>query len=230
MVDGSRVSSTFYRRIGKRIFDLFLTIVLLPLILPLLALAWVAAWLSSGQASLFSQERTGKDLKPFLMLKLRTMRTSSDNATQNVFAITARGDQRVTSAGRFLRLWKLDELPQVLNVLRGEMSLVGPRPEVSEWVQRQLDQFASVLEVRPGITSLASVAFVNEEVVLAESQDPLEAYAFRILPRKIHLNQLYAANVSFALDLEVLMLTVLALFRPKQAIRRAEQLASELST
>jgi len=219
-----------YQRIGKRLLDLSLTIALLPIIVPLLALAWLAAWLSSGGTGLFAQERMGKNLKPFLIWKLRTMRTLPPDTPQDIFALTVRGDRRIGATGQLLRRWKLDELPQVWNVLRGEMSLVGPRPEVSEWVQRQRDQFVPILKAQPGITSLASIAFINEELVLSGCENPLDAYASSILPRKIALNQLYTANVSLGLDLQIIALTVLAFFFPRQAIHRVGKLASEIST
>ena len=143
----------------------------LALILPLLALLSLAVLVDDGPPVLFSQTRVGKDGKPFRIWKFRTMHAGSRGS-----AITASGDARVTRSGAVLRKFKLDELPQLFNVLKGDMSLVGPRPETPEYVELRAPSWQAVLAVRPGITDLATLLYRDEEKILGASPDPDALY------------------------------------------------------
>lgn len=171
------------------------------LLAPLFAVATVLILLDDGRPVLFRQKRIGRNGAPFLILKFRTMRAGSQGR-----AITAPGDARVTRAGAWLRTLKIDELPQFINVLRGEMSLIGPRPEVPEYVELD-DLWRSVLEVRPGITDLASLAYRNEEVILGPVADPDAYYRSVILPEKLRLNLHYQRSRSLVRDMKLLWMT-----------------------
>ena len=156
--------------------------------------------------SLFRQVRVGKGLRPFKMYKFRTMLHKAP--TQGLL-LTVGDDARVTKVGRILRKFKLDELPQLVNVLIGDMSLVGPRPEVPRYVEPLRAQFSEVLVVRPGLTDLASVKYIDESSVLACFSNPEEAYQTKILPEKLRLAKLYVRHMSFRLDFAILVQTLL---------------------
>jgi lipopolysaccharide/colanic/teichoic acid biosynthesis glycosyltransferase len=183
--------------------DRFLAAFALCLLSPLLAVIALAVVVGSGWPVLFQQERVGQLGRPFQLLKFRTMRTGKSGPT-----ITARGDSRITGVGRFLRKFKLDELPQLWNVVRGEMSLVGPRPEVPRFVDMNNPVWRSVLQVRPGITDPASIAFRNEEELLAKAADPISFYEKSVLPAKLALNLAYLDRKCFWLDIQVILRTV----------------------
>jgi lipopolysaccharide/colanic/teichoic acid biosynthesis glycosyltransferase len=196
--------------VTKRIFDLVLAGVGLLILSPvLLAIAtWVR--LDSTGPALFRQERVGRYGRPFTMLKFRTMRSGPQPAGS---LLTVARDARVTIAGRFLRRTKIDELPQLINVIRGEMSLVGPRPEVARYVARYPpDVRATVLSVRPGITDYAALAYRDESSLLA-SGDAEAIYVSTILPRKLAMYQRYVAEQSLRTDLRLILLTLRALIR-----------------
>lgn len=192
-----------------RWLDLAGASVLLALLSPLLAVAALLVLLEDGRPVLFRQKRIGQNGEPFFILKFRSMRAGSAGA-----AVTARGDSRVTAAGAWLRRLKLDELPQLINVLRGEMSLIGPRPEVPEYVELQDDLWYRVLQVRPGITDLASLAFRDEEALLEAHADPDLYYRSVILPEKLRLNLWYQRSRSLARDLKLLFMTARYSFLP----------------
>src|SRR5881398_3319336 len=175
---------------------------------PLLAAVALAVRCSGPGPILFRQARVGLRGKPFDILKFRTMRISSDPGP----LITSAGDPRVTRVGRVLRRWKLDELPQLLNVLRGEMSFVGPRPEVRRYVDMFAETYRELLAVRPGITDPASVAFRDEEALLGRSPNAEELYVHEILPRKLELSQAYVRQRSLGLDLRLMARTLAAIF------------------
>jgi lipopolysaccharide/colanic/teichoic acid biosynthesis glycosyltransferase len=193
----------------KRGFDIIGSALGLLLLLPVLLACAVAVRLDSRGPVLFRQERIGRSGRPFTILKLRTM---VDRPRDGGPLITAAGDPRVTAAGRWLRRTKLDELPQLINVLRGEMSLVGPRPEAGRYVALYPDAVRDlVLSVRPGITDEASILFRNESELLANAQDPDAYYASELLPRKLEIHARYARQRSFAGDLRILSRTLRAL-------------------
>ncbi len=194
---------------AKRLFDIALSLLALALLCPLLLA--VALWvrLDSPGPVLFRQQRVGRGGRPFAILKFRTMQVNAEAAG---LQITVGQDPRITRAGAWLRRSKLDELPQLLNVLRGEMSMVGPRPEVPRYVALYpADQRATVLSVRPGITDLASLAFRDESTLLARSADPERTYVEEILPIKLRHACDYVAQRSLWLDLRIIARTALAL-------------------
>lgn len=179
--------------------------------LPMLAVLALVVLLDDGQPVLFSQMRVGKNGRPFRIWKFRTMRAGNRGA-----AITAAGDSRVTRSGAVLRKFKLDELPQLFNVLKGDMSLVGPRPETAEYVESQSPVWRSVLEVRPGITDLATLVYRNEESILAASGDPDAFYRQTVLPEKLRLNLAYLRARSFRQDLKLILATIRYSFFPNR--------------
>jgi len=192
----------------KRFVDVLLSFFALLFLSPVLAGIALAVWLDSGSPVLFHQLRVGMNFRPFRIHKFRTMRVQATGPM-----LTVAGDRRITSIVRFLRLAKLDELPQLWNVLRGEMSLVGPRPEVPEFVALFESRFRSVLIVRPGITDPASIQFRNEESVLFGSENPQREYAERILPIKLELAEHYVRTQSTSNDLVILLRTAMAIVR-----------------
>ena len=193
----------------KRIVDITLSILVLLLLSPVLIVAALAVWLESGRPILFRQERVGLRFSRFHILKFRTMRVQSDGPL-----VTVGGDKRISKVGRFLRLTKVDELPQFWNVLRGEMSVVGPRPEVPVYVEFYKERYRSILAVRPGITDLASIYFRNEEAILAQSRDPLCEYRECILPVKLDLADKYIQERSVRGDFAIIARTAIATVCP----------------
>ncbi|HLB25301.1 MAG TPA: SDR family NAD(P)-dependent oxidoreductase [Nitrospirota bacterium] len=194
---------------GKRLFDIVASGVGLVILSPLMLAAAAIVKLEDGGPAFFLQERAGRGMRPFRMFKFRTMRAGAQSEGPSV---TAGGDPRVTRAGRYLRRYKLDELPQLVNVLLGEMSLVGPRPEVFKYVREYPVEFSEVLGVRPGITDYASIVYRNEEEVLASSEDAEELYVKEVLPAKLSLNLRYVKKMGFAEDLRIIMKTLSALY------------------
>jgi lipopolysaccharide/colanic/teichoic acid biosynthesis glycosyltransferase len=170
---------------------------------PLLAVIAVLVRCGDGGPVLFRQVRVGRGGRSFVLLKFRSMRVDNSGP-----AITAAGDGRVTKVGRWLRAYKLDELPQLWNVLRGEMSLVGPRPEVRRYVDERDPVWQRVLSVRPGITDLATLVYRNEEQLLGEAEEPERFYREQVLPEKLRLNLRYLELSSLARDWRLLVLTV----------------------
>jgi lipopolysaccharide/colanic/teichoic acid biosynthesis glycosyltransferase len=195
------------RQVIDRAFAMLALCVLSPFFL-LVALAVLAG---NGWPIFFRQERVGKAGKSFQLLKFRTMRNGKNGPS-----ITARGDARITTVGKFLRKFKLDELPQLWNVAKGEMSLVGPRPEVPQFVNMNDPVWRSVLQVRPGITDPASIAYRNEEEILAKAADPISFYKEKVLPAKLALNLSYLEKRSFWLDTKVLFQTARCAMFPNQ--------------
>lgn len=177
---------------------------------PLLLAAALAVKLSSPGPVLFRQERMGRGFRPFRINKFRTMVV---DAPQRGAAVTAGRDPRITRVGHWLRLSKVDELPQLWNVLVGEMSLVGPRPEVPKYVEMFRDEYADVLRVRPGITDLASVKYRHEAELLGAADDPERCYVERILPDKLALAKQYLREQSLWLDLKIVWTTLVAVGR-----------------
>jgi lipopolysaccharide/colanic/teichoic acid biosynthesis glycosyltransferase len=189
----------------KRAFDLFLTATGLALLTPLLAVLAIVVRCTSPGPVFFRQERLGRNGRAFMLLKFRTMQ-AAQGAEKACFDA---GDiSRVTPLGRILRRWKLDELPQLWNVLTGDMSLVGPRPEVRTWVDAYPERWSRVLTVRPGITDPASIVYRNEEEILAQSPDPQRTYREEILPHKLSLYEDYVKTQSFRGDVGILLKTL----------------------
>ena len=193
------------RLAGKRVFDIVCSFLGLVLLSPLLLLTALSVGLTSPGGVLFRQERMGKGGIPFTIYKFRTMRR--DNAG---LKITTGRDSRVTPVGRVLRKTKLDELPQLLNVLKGDMSFVGPRPEVREYTDLYTAQQRQIFLVRPGITGLASIEFRNENDLLTASSDPNRTYVEETMPAKLKLDMAYLPRAGVWYDIQLIMKTLLA--------------------
>ena len=193
-------------RAMKRAFDILASATALLLLLPLFLLLAIVVAFSSPGAALFRQVRVGKEGRSFSLLKFRTMRPGSEAKGQ----ITVGGrDPRITGIGYVLRKTKLDELPQLLNVLIGDMSIVGPRPEVPKYVALYTAEQREVLSVRPGITSLASIAYVNENEVLGRSSDPERTYIEEVMPAKLALDLKHVREQSFGGDIALILRTLM---------------------
>lgn len=192
---------------GKRIFDFSASLLGLICLSPLLAVIAVAIRIESAGPAFFLQERVGLRGKLFRIVKFRTMRL---NAPREGLQITVGADPRITRVGALLRKTKLDELPQLINVLKGEMSLVGPRPEVPAFMARYTPgQRAVILSVRPGITDFAAIEFSDEADILARAKNPEEAYVNEIMPKKFALYKRYVDERSLWLDLKLIGKTLL---------------------
>ena len=189
----------------KRGFDFLLAVIALLLFAPLLVVLAVAVRLTSAGPALFCQERIGRYGCVFVLFKFRTMQVRKGTEKGSFDAGNA---SRITSIGRFLRKTKLDEIPQLWNVLIGDMALVGPRPEVRKWVEVYPDRWAKVLTVRPGITDPASIVYRNEEEILAGSTDPERTYREEILPHKLSLYEEYVHTRSFGGDIGIIFKTL----------------------
>ena len=195
---GIRLSPAF-----QRFFDTACSAAGLLFLAPVLGGIALVIVLDDGPPVFFTQTRVGRKGKPFRIWKFRTMRSGSHGSK-----ITAAGDDRITRAGAILRKYKLDELPQLLNVFKGDMSLVGPRPEVPEHVRVEAAEWQTVLHVRPGITDLATLVYRDEELILGASGDPDKFYRESVLPAKLLLNIAYLISRSFLLDLKLIFLTI----------------------
>ncbi len=206
---GCEAEPTTSNLVSKRIFDLLVALLILVVASPLmLVIAAVVAVTSPGGA-IYRARRVGSNGRPFTMYKFRSMVADADRVGP---LVTAGGDARVTHIGRWLRRTKLDELPELWNVVRGEMSLVGPRPENEKSVALYTDQQKLVLSVRPGITSAATVKYRDEEDILAGARD-LESAYYRVMQDKLAIELEYLRNRSFVSDLRILAETGLALLR-----------------
>jgi lipopolysaccharide/colanic/teichoic acid biosynthesis glycosyltransferase len=200
----------------KRSFDLLISLTALVLLAPLSAAIAAAIWLNDRHPPFFFALRVARGGGHFRMIKFRTM---IPDAWKSGVNSTASGDARITRIGTWLRKAKLDELPQLWNVLKGDMSLVGPRPQVRSDVNLYTKEEWRMLEARPGITDLASIVFADEGEILAGSSDPDLLYNQIIRPWKSRLALLYLENQSFLRDLQILWLTALALFSRRRALR-----------
>src|SRR5580698_1036748 len=220
-----RMGQTFYARSGKRMFDIAASALGLLVLSPLLVVLSGLIRLTSRGPALFLQERVGQGGKPFRIVKFRSMQDqpglaqveSSSDGFAGPF-ITSAEDPRITPVGRILRRFKLDELPQLWNVLRGDMSLVGPHPEVPHYVASYSASQGRVLTVRPGITDPASVAYRHEEDLLAGRSDPDSYYRQVILPDKLRLNLEYLSKISFLSDLSLMLRTTSSIFTPRNRL------------
>jgi len=194
---------------AKRAVDLLLSLAGLALVWPLMALAALWVKVDSPGPALFRQERVGRHGRSFHILKFRTMRPDDGKGRQ----ITVGADPRITRSGHWLRATKLDELPQLFNVIKGEMSFVGPRPEVPRYVAFYTPEERRVLELRPGITDLASIKYRHESELLARSADPERTYVDEVMRDKLRINLDYAARAGLWADVGVIVLTLRALLR-----------------
>ena len=197
-------------KFATRVFDSAFSAAGLLVVSPLLVAAAVLVLVCDGRPILYRQTRVGMRGSPFRIIKFRTMRRMVEGAP-----ITASGDRRVTMAGAWLRRFKIDELPQLLNVLLGDMSVIGPRPEVPEFVDPDDSLWREVLGVRPGITDLASLTFRDEEAILGAATNPAFHYRSVILPEKLRLNLQYQRSRSLSRDLKLLWMTARYSFFPR---------------
>lgn len=187
----------------KRFFDLVLSILLIFILSPIFVFIIFLIKVVDKNKAFFLQERVGMNGKIFKIIKFKTMRNVSSGTK-----ITIGRDSRITKLGLYLRRWKLDEIPQLFNVFKGEMSFVGPRPEVKEYVRLYEEEFKEILTVRPGITGLASLKYRNESEILEKSDDPLKFYTKIILPNKILLEKEYIKKKNVIYDLFLIILTL----------------------
>ena len=188
----------------KRVFDIFFSILGLIILLPFLFMISVFVKSTSKGPLFFIQERVGKDGIFFKMIKFRTMTVIQDSNS----TISIKGDNRVTKAGVFLRRYKLDELPELINVLIGDMSFVGPRPDVPGYADKLVGDDKDILKLRPGITGIASLKYSNEEEILANEENPKEYNDEVIYPDKVKINLDYYNNQSIWIDIKIIFATI----------------------
>jgi lipopolysaccharide/colanic/teichoic acid biosynthesis glycosyltransferase len=202
-------TDTLYGRAGKRLFDVVVAApCLLLLLLPMMIIA-TAVFIFSGPPVLFTQERIGRFGRRFRILKYRSMTCGAEAGGP----VTIGGDSRITKIGRVLRKWKLDELPQLWNVIRGDMSLVGPRADVPGFMDRLRGEDRPILRLRPGLTGPATLAYRNEEDLLAAQRDPEQYNAEVLFPDKVNINKMYLDNLSFSKDVYYLIATIATIAR-----------------
>ncbi len=195
----------------KRVFDIMFSFIALVVFSPILVISAIAIKIDNPGPVLFRQKRIGKHFAPFFILKFRSMEFKPQ---EEGLKITVSGDKRVTRTGRILRKTKIDELPQLINVIKGEMSIVGPRPEVQKYVECYMKDYEEIVSVRPGITDISSIIFKDEESILGNQNDPEQFYKNIILPEKIRLAQEYVKRTSFFFDLRLILITLLRILCP----------------
>ncbi|HBK70689.1 MAG TPA: glycosyl transferase [Flavobacteriaceae bacterium] len=195
---------------SKRLFDVFFSTLGILILSPVLLIISFLIKLDSKGNILYLQNRVGKSGKIFRILKFRTMVTNADKLG---LLTLGDGDNRITKVGRILRKTKLDELPQLFNVFLGEMSFVGPRPEVKKYVNLYTNAQKEILKLKPGITDYASIKYIDESVILGNSEDPEKTYINTIMPHKIKLNKKYLHKQSLVYDIKIIFLTLFKIFR-----------------
>lgn len=193
----------------KRVFDLFFSVIGLLILAPLFLVFIILVVLDGKGGPFFFQTRVGKNGHDFKLIKFRSMRPGSEKSGQ--LTIGSR-DSRITRVGYFLRKFKLDELPQLINVLKGDMSFVGPRPEVRKYVELYTKDQLRVLSVKPGITDYASIKYFNESDELAASDNPERTYIEVVMPEKLRINLEYVENHSVSTDFKIIFKTIFKLF------------------
>ncbi len=193
-----------FERFLKRSFDLFFSFFGLIITSPIILIAWIIAAIETKSNGFFIQERVGKDGKIIKVVKIKTMKPN----TQNLGTITTKNDLRITKSGKFFRKTKIDELPQLWNVLIGDMSLVGPRPDVKGYADKLQGEDKIILSIRPGITGPATLKYKNEEEILANVKDPKEYNDKIIWPDKVKINKEYIKNWSLKKDIKYILETI----------------------
>ena len=193
-----------------RFFDILFSLLGLLLLSPLFVILCLAICLESKGGAFYIQERIGLNGKPFGLYKFRSMRIGSDS--EGLLTIGER-DNRITRIGYFMRKTKMDELPQLLNVLKGDMSLVGPRPEVRKYTDLYTEEQRRVLSVRPGITDYASIGYVHENELLSQAEDPERMYIEKVMPDKIKLNMKYLDHYTVGEYFKIIFLTLISLVK-----------------
>lgn len=194
----------------KRLFDIVFSLSAILFLWPVMFFIAVIILTGSPGGVFYRQIRIGKNFREFNLLKFRTMRPGSDQKG----LITVGGkDNRITREGYFLRKYKLDELPQFFNILLGDMSFVGPRPEVKKYVDMFQERYKNILQVKPGLTDYASLEYISENEILGKSSDPEKTYTEEILPHKLDLADLYVKRLSFAEDIRIIFRTLLKIIK-----------------
>ena len=191
----------------KRTFDILLSVFAIFLLFPFFLLVSFLIAIDSGFPIFFLQKRIGRDAKEFNIIKFRTMKTNNENIT-----VTVSDDSRITRIGKYLRKTKIDELPEILNVLFGQMSFVGPRPDVKGYADKLKGANRKILALRPGITGPASLKYYNEEYILSQKSNPKKYNDEVIFPDKVKINMHYFHNRSFFLDLKIIFATIFRVF------------------
>jgi lipopolysaccharide/colanic/teichoic acid biosynthesis glycosyltransferase len=189
----------------KRLLDVVLASVALLVVSPVFYIIIIFVRLNSSGSVFFKQQRFGKDFKPFQLVKFRSMTVAKDPLQEE---FEPGDDTRVTRVGSFLRRTKLDELPELFNVLNGNMSVVGPRPEVEKYVRAYPEDFKEILRIRPGLSDYASIKYRDEEAMLAGQPDPERYYCKVILPDKLHLGRRYLEEMSLRIDIRIIIETI----------------------
>ncbi len=200
----------FYGKYGKRIFDLVLAIPSIVILSPIFLLCAILIKIETPGPVFFTQERMGRGWKPFRLYKFRTM---VKDASRIGPSVTSSNDPRITRVGRILRKLKIDEMPQIINVIKGDMSVIGPRPEVRKYVEAFRNDYEDVLRIKPGMTDYALIAFRNEEEILSKFEDMEEGYLKEVLPKKIELYRKYMEDMSLLTDIKIFFKTILEILR-----------------
>jgi lipopolysaccharide/colanic/teichoic acid biosynthesis glycosyltransferase len=190
----------------KRTVDICISLLILAFFLPFGLLLMLFISIESAGGVFYLQERVGRNGQLFKLIKFRSMRPNADKGSQITIG---NRDPRITKVGYFIRKFKLDEFPQFFNVIKGDMSIVGPRPEVPFYVEMYTEAQRQILVVKPGITDYASLAYFNENEILAKAADPQKVYLEQIMPAKIELNQRYLSDPSLFKDIKIIGLTAL---------------------
>lgn len=188
-----------------RIFDILFATLGLVILSPLLIFVYVAIVLESRGGGFYRQERTGRYGKPFRLIKFRSMYV---NADKHGLITVGEHDNRITRVGYYIRKYKIDELPQLINVVKGDMSIVGPRPEVKKYTDLYTEEQRKILDVRPGITDYASIKYVDENEILGTSDNPERTYIEHIMPDKIKLNMIYISQNGIKEYFKIIFLTL----------------------
>lgn len=210
--DRPAAARTARPRVFKRLLDVTASAIGLVVLAPVFAAAALTIRLDSPGPVFYRQERIGRHGRPFRIVKFRSMTHNTDRGSNHV---TVAGDPRITRVGAFLRKTKIDEFPQLINVLLGQMSLVGPRPEVAQFVEQYDERQRGVLAVLPGITSTASIAYRDEEDQLSRSDDPAATYLHDIMPKKLDMNLAYIERENVLRDVGVILRTLAAVWRSR---------------
>ena len=194
----------------KRLFDFFLSLILIIFASPVILCAWIIASLETKSNGFYLQQRVGRNSKLFLVFKIKTMFNTKLNSN---YSVTTSNDKRITFMGKFFRRSKVDELPQLFNVLIGDMSFVGPRPDVEGFADELTGDNALILKLRPGITGVSSLKYKNEEYTLSKVKNPIEYNKNIIYPEKVKLEIQYIKNWSMVYDIELILLTILGVLK-----------------
>ena len=194
----------------KRLFDIIFSLLFLIIFFPfgLLISLWIL--IESRGGIFYKQERIGLLGKPFYLLKFRSMRPDADKSGKLTIGMR---DPRITNSGYFIRKYKLDEFPQFINVLKGEMSIVGPRPEVQEYVELYTENQRQILNVKPGITDYASLEYFHENEILGKSDNPQQTYIDIVMPEKLKLNQKYISRPTIVQDIQIMWKTFMKIIK-----------------